>query len=45
LPRANDRSGLGERILNEHRWMRAIFVRKLGEIKRMAAGLADKPPL
>jgi hypothetical protein len=23
----------------------AIFVRKLGEIKRMAAGLADKPPL
>ena len=32
LPRANDRSGLGERILNEHRWMRAIFARKPGKL-------------
>jgi hypothetical protein len=28
----NDRSGLGERILDEHRWMRAIFARKPGKL-------------
>jgi hypothetical protein len=31
LPRANDRSGLGERILNEHRWMRGNIRAQAGQ--------------